>query len=126
MQRTEVQTVDSQASVVTQDAQSLVSGDFAPGLEAAFLDEFEECDYVIQNIEGAVPDFVRGTCYLNGPARFRVGLLTYNHWLDGDGMVCMLRFEKDAVRFRSRYVRTRKFSEERTAGQALFRVFGTE
>jgi all-trans-8'-apo-beta-carotenal 15,15'-oxygenase len=126
--RTEsIETQDSQALASSnQDAPSTTSDDFAPGLEGAFLDEFEECDTVVQDIQGAIPDFVRGACYLNGPARFRVGQLAYRHWLDGDGMVCMLRFGKDEVRFRSRYVRTRKFTEERAAGRPLFRVFGTE
>lgn len=101
-------------------------GDFAPGLEGAFPCEFEECDYVVSKIEGAVPDFVRGTYYLNGPARFQVGQLAYRHWLDGDGMVSSLDFENGGVRFKSRYVRTRKFAEERAAGRPLFRAFGTE
>jgi all-trans-8'-apo-beta-carotenal 15,15'-oxygenase len=127
MERTEsVESEDSQALASSnQDAPATAADDFAPGLEGAFLDEFEECDCVVQEIEGTVPDFVRGDCYLNGPARFRVGQLAYRHWLDGDGMVSMLRFGKDAVRFRSRYVRTRKFTEERAAGRPLFRVFGT-
>jgi all-trans-8'-apo-beta-carotenal 15,15'-oxygenase len=108
------------------DAPSLACNDFAPGLEGVFPDEFAECDYVVHNVEGTVPDFLRGACYFNGPARFRVGQLAYRHWLDGDGMVCRLGFEKDAVRFTSRYVRTRKFTEERNAHRPLFRVFGTE
>src|ERR1051326_8259493 len=99
--------------------------DFAPGLERAFPDEFPEADCAIDSIEGELPDFVRGTYYLNGPARFGFHGLSYRHWLDGDGMICSLRFEKNQVRFRSRYVRTTKFAAELEAGRPLFRTFGT-
>jgi len=99
--------------------------DFAPGLEGAFPDEFPETDCTIDSIEGEVPDFVRGVYYLNGPARFRRNGLSYRHWLDGDGMVCSLQFEKNQVRFRNRYVRSTKFVAEQEAGRPLFRTFAT-
>jgi all-trans-8'-apo-beta-carotenal 15,15'-oxygenase len=99
--------------------------DLAPGLEAAFPDQFPEGDSLVATQGAAVPDFVHGTYYLNGPARFRSGNLVYRHWLDGDGRVCALRFEQGAVRLTSRYVRTRKFVEEQAAGRPLFRTFGT-
>jgi all-trans-8'-apo-beta-carotenal 15,15'-oxygenase len=98
--------------------------DFAPGIEGAFPNEFEECDCRLQ-ASGTVPDFVRGTYYLNGPARFGSGDIAYRHWLDGDGMVCSLRFSEDALHLKQRYIRSRKFEEERIAGRPLFRTFGT-
>ncbi len=99
--------------------------DFAPGIEAVFPDEFQECDCAVEATGDPLPDFLRGTYYLNGPARFGFKDLAYRHWLDGDGMVCALRFEKDAIRLKSRYVRSRKFVEEQSAGRPLFRAFGT-
>ena len=99
--------------------------DFAPGLERAFPQEFQEGDYIVESIEGEIPPFVQGTYYLNGPARFGADGFSYRHWLDGDGMVCSLRFEGDRVRFRNRYVRSTKFVAEQEAGHVLFRTFGT-
>ena len=99
--------------------------DFAPQLEAAFPDGFDECDCAVTPVGGPLPDFVRGTYYLNGPARFRCNGLVYRNWLDGDGMVCALRFEKNNVHLRTRYVRSRKFLEEQDAGRPLFRTFAT-
>ena len=99
--------------------------DLAPGIETAFPRDFEECDCVVESTGGPLPDFVRGTYYLNGPARFGFGELTYQHWLDGDGMVCALCFEKNLIRLRSRYIRCQKFEDERIAGQPLYRTFGT-
>ena len=48
-------------------------------------------------VVGAVPPWLRGSYYLNGPARFSRGDLRYQHWLDGDGMVCALHFRDDGV-----------------------------
>src|SRR6266852_877332 len=99
--------------------------DFAPGLEHAFPHEFQEADCVVASIDGQVPDFVSGTYYLNGPARFGINDFSYEHWLDGDGMVCSLRFDKNHIRFGNRYVRSTKFVAEREAGRPLFRTFGS-
>lgn len=99
--------------------------DYAPLIERAFSLEPREQSYVIENIEGEIPDFVRGTYYLNGPARFSRGGLNYRHWLDGDGMVCALRFESGRVQFTNRFVRSRKFVVEEEMGHPVFRAFGT-
>jgi all-trans-8'-apo-beta-carotenal 15,15'-oxygenase len=99
--------------------------DYAPLIERAFSLEVVEQSYAIEEIEGEVPAFVRGTYYLNGPARFARGGLRYRHWLDGDGMVCALHFDGRQVRFTNRFVRSEKFSAEEEAGRPLFRTFGT-
>ncbi|HZG53900.1 MAG TPA: carotenoid oxygenase family protein [Pyrinomonadaceae bacterium] len=100
--------------------------DYAPLIERAFAATPEEGSYHIRRVEGEVPDFVRGTYYLNGPARFSHGGFSYRHWLDGDGMVCSLRFEEGGgVRFTSRFVRSEKLTVEAEAGRPVFRTFGT-
>src|SRR5215831_7110498 len=58
--------------------------DFAPGIDAAFPNEFPEGDRQVRCIEGEIPSFVRGVYYLNGPARFGSGDFRYKNWLDGD------------------------------------------
>ena len=99
--------------------------DYAPGLEHAFSLEPHELSYSLKEIEGRVPALIRGTYYLNGPARFELAGTHYRHWLDGDGMVCALRFDDDGVTFTNRFVRSRKFIAEETAGGPVFRAFGT-
>ena len=101
------------------------TGDFAPRIEAAFPHAFQECDCVVETRGDPLPDFLQGTYYLNGPARFGFGDRTYQHWLDGDGMVCALCFGEKVIRLRSRYIRCRKFDDERIAGRPLYRTFGT-
>lgn len=99
--------------------------DHAPLIERAFSFIPREQSYAVEEVAGEVPEYVRGTYYLNGPARFSRGDLRYRNWLDGDGMVCALRFEGGRARFTSRYVRGAKFTAEEEAGHPVFRAFGT-
>jgi all-trans-8'-apo-beta-carotenal 15,15'-oxygenase len=98
---------------------------FAPGIEAAFPREFQEGCRPVECVAGKIPDFVRGTYYLNGPARFAIDDLAYQHWLDGDGMVSALRFGAREIFLTNRYVRSTKFETEKECGRPLFRAFGT-
>ena len=99
--------------------------DYAPGLEHAFSLEPRELSYAVKQIEGYIPAFIRGTYYLNGPARFELAGLRYHHWLEGDGRGCALRFEEDGVIFADSFVRSRKLIAEEKAGGPIFRAFGT-
>ena len=103
--------------------------DHAPLIERAFASAPAEGCYDLGRVEGEVPRFVRGTYYLNGPARFERGGQRYRHWLDGDGMVCSLRFGAGGtggrVRGTCRFVRGEKFKVEEEAGRPVFRAFGT-
>jgi len=109
-----------QPSTIPQRAE-----DFAPGIERAFSFTPEEQSYNVDQIDGEIPSFISGTYFLNGPARFARGGFRYHHWLDGDGMVCTLRFEEGHVHFANRFVRTAKFMAEEEAGRPIFRAFGT-
>ena len=99
--------------------------DHAPGLERAFAAAPAEQCCELRRIEGEIPAFLRGTYYLNGPARFERGGMRYRHWLDGDGMVCALGFREDGAHFTARYVRGTRLAEEEAAGRLLYRSFGT-
>lgn len=101
------------------------AGDHAPFLERAFDTPPEEATYDVRGVRGEIPRRLRGSYYLNGPARFVRGAGRYRHWLDGDGMVACLRFEDGAARFTARWVRSAKWVEEEGAGRFLYRAFGT-
>ena len=99
--------------------------DAAPFLERCFLFDASETSYAISGVTGSVPPWLRGSYYVNGPARFERAGQRVKHWLDGDGMVCSLRFFSDGAKFTSRFVRTRKLRDEEAAGRFLYRGFGT-
>lgn len=99
--------------------------DLAPNLEKCFLFDATPASYEVTGITGRIPEWLRGTYYVNGPARFERAGRRYKHWLDGDGMVCRLHFGADGVNFTSRFVETPKLIEEEAAGEFLYRGFGT-
>jgi all-trans-8'-apo-beta-carotenal 15,15'-oxygenase len=99
--------------------------DSAPLLERAFDHVPDEGSYRADRIEGNLPDWIRGSYYLNGPARFGRNGIRYRHWLDGDGMVCALHFSGSQVTWAARFVRSMKYSTEEREARAIFRTFGT-
>jgi all-trans-8'-apo-beta-carotenal 15,15'-oxygenase len=110
---------------VTEPTRVLAPADQAPGLEKVFALIPEERSDVPLRVQGEVPAFLRGTYLLNGPARFVRGGQRYGHWLDGDGMVCSLRFGPEGPRLTARFVRSSKLAAEEAAGHPLYRAFGT-
>ena len=99
--------------------------DAAPLLECCFFFDAVEDSRPVAGITGRIPQWLRGTYYVNGPARFERAGQRVNHWLDGDGMVCSLRFSEDEVWFTSRFIQTPKLRDEEAAGRFLYRGFGT-
>lgn len=99
--------------------------DLAPLLETAFSLDVTEHARVPVTVQGTLPDYVRGSFLLNGPARFRRGSVRYRHWLDGDGMVAALHVEHGAAHFTNRFVRSTKFTREQAEQRPVFRTFGT-
>jgi all-trans-8'-apo-beta-carotenal 15,15'-oxygenase len=99
--------------------------DHAPFLDRALAAVPPDDSYAIDRVHGDLPAWLRGTFYVNGPARFSRGSLRYRHWLDGDGFVCAVRFGPDGVSATHRFIRTEKTIQEDAGGRALFRTFGT-
>lgn len=99
--------------------------DHAPHLENAFNFIPIEHSERRLNLDGTLPEFLRGDYYLNGPGRFHRGQSSYRHWLDGDGMITRVSFQSDGVECVNRFVRTEKLVEEEAAGRPVYRTFGT-
>ncbi len=86
------------------------------------FDTPEEADTHITEVEGSVPEGLVGTLYRNGPGKLDLA----DHLFDGDGMVSMIRFEPDgSIRFRNRFVRTRKYQLELEASRPRVSGYGT-
>lgn len=85
-------------------------------------------DYEIDQIEGTIPDDLQGILYRNGAGKFGVGGERVAHVLDADGLVFSIAINgpEGKARFRSRFVHTKGFVEERAADEFKVRgVFGT-
>jgi len=70
-------------------------------------------------VEGEIPDGLRGTLYRNGPNPQFPPRTAY-HWFDGDAMVHAFSFDAGRCRYRNRWIRTEKLLAERAAGRSLF------
>ncbi len=85
----------------------------------------QEYDYPAR-VEGRLPPELRGILYRNGPGLFERGGQRKRTLLDGDGMVQAFRFQPEEVRYRNRFVRTRRFVEEEKAGNFLYPSWSTQ
>lgn len=66
-------------------------------------------------IEGSIPDDLRGTLYRVGPGLFERAGISKHHLLDGDGMVHRFAIRDGGIAYSNRFVRTAKFVEEEKA-----------
>jgi carotenoid cleavage dioxygenase len=94
-----------------------LSGNFAPWPMEGEVRDLE--------VEGEIPEALRGTYYRNGSnPQFPPG--PNYHWFNGDGMIHAIRFDDDRCSYRNRWVRTARFELERELGGSLFGGFGAE
>lgn len=96
-----------------------------PSLVEALLPPGREMDGPVAVTEGRIPPGLQGTLYHNRPGEFSVGGLRYRHWLDGNGLISALHLKGGSPWFRSRFVATRKRTEEGQIGAPKYRTFGT-
>ena len=85
-------------------------------------DPGDELDEPLRLVSGAIPKDLRGTLYVNGPARVIDGRGRAAHPLDGHGFVRAFSFG-DGVTVRGRFVRTWAYEIENFFDRNLFRGF---
>jgi all-trans-8'-apo-beta-carotenal 15,15'-oxygenase len=91
----------------------------------AFRSQLQEFDYEITEIEGEIPDGLKGsTLFRNGPGRFERGQQRVAHYLDGDGYLAKIAISPregsanaptGKAYFSSRFVRTAEHEQEAAA-----------
>ncbi len=74
----------------------------------------------LELIQGAQPVGLNGTWYKVGPDRQFPPMHGDDVFTDGEGMIHMFRFDHGLVDYRSRWVRTARFSAQEKAGRSLF------
>ncbi len=91
------------------------------GLATSLTDEH---DYAPE-LEGKIPEGLRGSLYRNGPGLYDRGPHRKRMLLDGDGMVQAFHFTADGARYVNRFVRTPKLVREEAAGRFLDATWST-
>jgi all-trans-8'-apo-beta-carotenal 15,15'-oxygenase len=86
----------------------------------------DEHDYVVDEIEGALPAGLVGTLYRNGPGKNEIGGKPYAHLFDGDGLLSQFTFDGERLRYRNRFVRTTHYLAERAADKPVMRNYGQQ
>ena len=94
-------------------------------LDHILFDTAQEGRAELSPSHGEIPKGLSGTYYLNGPANFKRGDFTYQHWLDGDGLIRALHFHDGKAEHVTRFVHTKKYQDEEEQGRAVYRAFGT-
>ena len=85
----------------------------------------ELSDAPLELLEGALPPWLRGTLFRNGPGAFDVGDERLYHLFDGYAMMTKIKLSGEGVpRFSNRFVRSDAFEGLRN-GEQLFAEFGT-
>ncbi|MES2945354.1 MAG: carotenoid oxygenase family protein [Pseudomonadota bacterium] len=82
-----------------------------------------EADVYDLEVEGTIPPELNGAYYRNSADPSYPPLLGTDIFLNGDGMVHMVRFENGHADLKTRYVRTEKFELEHKARRALFGAY---
>lgn len=78
------------------------------------------------NVEGRIPEGLRGDLFRNGPGMFTRNGFTKNSLLDGDGLIQRIRFDGSGrVQYRNEFVQTAKYVEEEAAGRFLLDTWTT-
>ena len=85
----------------------------------------DRLDCAALQVEGALPEGLRGVFRRNGPAAHDRHGLRYRHWFDADGMLQEFRFSGSAIAHRGRMIATPKLQLEDAAGRRLYPAFAT-
>ncbi|GAB18417.1 putative dioxygenase [Gordonia effusa NBRC 100432] len=77
-----------------------------------------EYDYIVDEMDGAVPEGLLGTLFRIGPGKFEMGESRLHTIFEGDGMVSRFIFDgTQNIRYTNRYVRTDQFRKGLSNGR---------
>lgn len=106
------------SQVVNHIRPSLIPGQH-PYMSGAFAPNYTEFNATDLEVIGEVPKRLNGVYLRNTQNPVHQPLGT-PHVFDGDGMLHLLSFRHGQVEYRNRFLRTKGFMEEQTAGRALY------
>lgn len=75
--------------------------------------------------EGSFPQWLSGSLFRNGPAKFEAGSVLLDHHFDGFAMLHRFGFENGDVGYRNRFLRSRSFAYSAEHGKIGYPVFAT-
>jgi len=79
--------------------------------DIAFNNRQEEQTKTLLEIEGAIPEWLNGSFYRNGPGLFSTKKDSYKHWFDGPAMIHRFKIKEGQVEYSSKYLETKTKKE---------------
>lgn len=99
----------------------------APAFAAGFAPCTAELEVAALRVVGALPSWLRGTLYRNGPASWQAGATPLAHWFDGFAKLHRFGFAGDGtVSYRSRMLESEQYRVSLARGKLWRRLFATE
>jgi beta,beta-carotene 9',10'-dioxygenase len=77
-------------------------------------------------VEGQIPEWLSGSLFRNGPAKFEVGQRSFRHWFDGSAMLHRFTFQNGEVSYANRYLQTPAYTGNNQAGKITYSEFATD
>jgi beta,beta-carotene 9',10'-dioxygenase len=77
-------------------------------------------------LEGGLPDWLRGSLYRIGPAKFEVGDRSLNHWFDGFGMLHRFSFGAGRVSYANRFLASQAYQTASDTGRLGYSEIGSD
>ena len=93
--------------------------------EEMFQSGIEHPDPVDAQVEGEVPQWLKGDLLRVGPGKFEWGSTEYNHWFDGEGILNRFSIQNGGVKFSSRFLRSRSYVESEKSNRIVLSKYGT-
>ena len=98
----------------------------ALGRRRGFASGAREIDDAEMRVDGRLPDWLRGSLLLNGPALWELPRGRYQHWFDGLAMLHRVAIGADgSVRYRSRFLQSDDYRRSIAAQAPAFGAFDT-
>eukprot|EP00190_Bangiopsis_sp_CCMP1999_P004744 CAMPEP_0198729112 /NCGR_PEP_ID=MMETSP1475-20131203/14885_1 /TAXON_ID= ORGANISM="Unidentified sp., Strain CCMP1999" /NCGR_SAMPLE_ID=MMETSP1475 /ASSEMBLY_ACC=CAM_ASM_001111 /LENGTH=561 /DNA_ID=CAMNT_0044491681 /DNA_START=79 /DNA_END=1761 /DNA_ORIENTATION=+ len=111
--------------VNAMDMDAYVRGFESVDEEALF--EVDATDDTRDDIEGSLPEDLKGTLFRVMPGRSDAQGVPLDNYFDGDGMVVAVSFDGKKVFVRNRFIKTKAFEREKRAKKMLYRgMYGSK
>ncbi|MFN3404656.1 MAG: carotenoid oxygenase family protein [Cytophagaceae bacterium] len=90
-----------------------------------FKDIEEETPEKELNVQGKLPSWLEGSLFRNGPAKYKIGEQSVNHWFDGFSMLHKFSIANGKVKYTSRFLQSDDYIRNQRTGRIKSRHFGT-
>ena len=89
-----------------------------------FSDVLSDIGPTALQIEGTLPNWLRGAFIRNGSARYGFGPIQFRHWFDGMAFLQRFEFAEGGLQYTGRFIRSKSY-EAAVKGRAEYQSFAT-